>query len=246
MPHRTSSPPCEQSSPQPTRWSLVKRAAGIGDTAKDALGEILSHYWYPLYAWARRRGLTEEDAADGVQSFLKAVIADNLLARASEERGRLRSLLLTAFQRHLTSENRRTRAQKRGGGRVHLTIDWAGAESIYAGEPALRESPEALYARTWAISLMEEAVVRLTAHYEASGRGALLAALLPALEAPLPETTYAEVAASLNLSPGAMRNATLRMRKRYRLILLELASARLGITSEAALQTELRSLLHSH
>jgi RNA polymerase sigma-70 factor (ECF subfamily) len=226
-----------------TRWSLVKRAVGTGDAARDALGEILSHYWYPLYAWARRRGMKEEDAADAVQSFLQEVIAENLLARASEERGRLRALLLSAFQRHVRGLARRAGAQKRGGGAAHLTIDWQGAESIYAGEPALCEDPDTLYTRAWSVSLMEEAVVKLTAHYEETGRGALLAALLPALESPLPDTTYADIAPALGMTPGALRGAALRLRKRYRHILLELASVRLGITSEAALEAELRALL---
>jgi RNA polymerase sigma-70 factor (ECF subfamily) len=238
-------PNFQQSRPARTRWSLVRRAAGTGNEATTALGEILSHYWYPLYAWARHRGMTADDAADAVQSFVEVIIAENLLASAHEERGRLRGLLLVAFQRHVSDQDRRSKAQKRGGSAPHLSIDWRGAESIYASEPALRETPEALYTRAWAVSLMEEAVVRLTAHYEQSGRGELLAALLPALESPLPDATYAQIAPSLGLTSGALRSAAVRLRKRYRLILLELASARLGITSEAALEAELRELLRA-
>ncbi len=228
---------------QPTRWSLVRRAAGEGGQAQQALAEILSHYWYPLYAWARRRGMSEEDAADGVQDFLSKACATNLLATAREDRGRLRGWLLKCFQRHLKDTIRRERAQKRGGGAVHLSIDWQGAESIYLAEPALTESPDAIYARTWAVSLMEEALLQLAAHYCATGRAALHDALLPALESPLPDTTFAATAATLGMTPGSLRSAAVRFRHRYRAILLELAAARLGITSEAALAQELRALL---
>ena len=236
-------PPLSVPSCQPTRWSLVKRAASGGDDGRSALGEILLHYWYPLYAWARRSGMSGEDAADGVQSFMEKACATNLLAAAREERGRLRAWLLLCFQRHLKDLRRHDRAAKRGGGAVHLSVDWQGAESIYLAEPAQTETPDALYARAWAVSLMEEGMMRLATHYETSGRGALHAALLPALEGPLPDSTFPETAASLGMTSGSLRSAAVRMRHRYRAILLELASERLGITNEAALAEELRVLL---
>lgn len=207
------------------------------------MGEIFGHYWYPLYAWARRSGMTEPDAADGVQSFLEKACAENLLAAAREERGRLRSWLLKCFQRHLNNHYRRSTAQKRGGGAVHLSIDWQGAESIYKAEPALAESPDALYTRAWAVSLMEEALQRLAAHYQSTGRTALHDVLLPALESPPPDITFAEAGAALGMTSAALRTAAVRMRHRYRTILLELAAARLGITSEVALAAELRTIL---
>jgi RNA polymerase sigma-70 factor (ECF subfamily) len=126
---------------------------------------------------------------------------------------------------------------------VHLSIDWQGAETIYLTEPALSESPEVLYARAWAVSLMEEALCQLTALYDRDGRGALCKVLLPALESPLPDTTFAEAAAGLGLTAGALRSAAVRMRQRYRRILLALAAERLGVTCEAALSEELRVLL---
>ena len=187
--------------------------------------------------------MTADDAADGVQDFLAKACATNLLAAAREERGRLRAWLLKCFQRHLADLYDRERAQKRGGGAVHLSIDWQGAESIYLAEPALTKSPDALYARTWAVSLMEEALLQLAAHYAKDGRVALHDALLPALESPLPDTTYAATAATLGMTPGSLRSAAVRFRHRYRSILLELATARLGITCEAALAAELRALL---
>lgn len=228
---------------QPTRWSLVRRAVSGGEGALTALEEILAFYWYPLYAWARRRGWSEEDAADGVQSFLEKVCSTNLLASAREERGRLRSWLLKCFGHHLNDLRRYQGAQKRGGGQMHFSIDWEGVESVYLAEPALSETPEALYARTWAVSLMEEALQRLARHYAATNRTALHDAILPALEAPLEGMTYEDLAPSLGVTAVNLRTAVVRMRQRYRTILLELAAERLGITCEAALKRELCSIL---
>lgn len=219
-----------------TRWSLVRRAAVEGNATKGALDELLSIYWYPLYAWARRGGRSPAAASDGVQDFLAKVCAQNLIARADAGRGKLRSWLLRSFSNHLNADHERTSRQKRGGDATHVHIDWTGAEAAYLAEPALTASPDALYARTWALSLMEEALDRVSAHYTETQRAALFDALPPALESPLLEDTYAEVATRLAMTPAALRQAAVRLRQRYRHALLDLATARLGITCEAALE----------
>jgi RNA polymerase sigma-70 factor (ECF subfamily) len=226
-----------------TRWSLVRRASGDGLVAHNALDELLTIYWYPLYAWARRRGLSPEDAGDGVQGFLGKVCERNLVAQADAERGKLRSWLLKSFSHFLITEHERSHRQKRGGDAAHVHIDWSGAETAYLAEPALTSTPEVLYARTWALSLMEEALEHVATHYAETNRGALFDALLPALESPLPDDTYADVAALLAMTPAALRQASVRLRQRYRRALLDLAAVRLGITSEAQLEDELLTLL---
>ena len=226
-----------------TRWSLVRRAAVEGNAALGALDELLAIYWYPLYAWAGRGGRSPEAASDGVQDFLAKVCAQNLIARANGERGRLRSWLLKSFANHLASEHEQATRQKRGGDATHVPIDWTGAETAYLAEPALMSSPAALYARTWALSLMEEALERVATHYAETNRTPLFDALLPALESPLPEDTYAEVATRLSMTSAALRQASVRLRQRYRRALLDLAAIRLGITCEAQLEDELRALL---
>ncbi len=222
-----------------TRWSLVLRAT----ESLGALDELLAIYWYPLYAWARRRGHSPEDAGDGVQSFLAKVTAQNLVTQADAARGKLRSWLLKSFSNHLATEHERAHRQKRGGDVTHVHIDWTGAETAYLAEPTLTTSPEALFARTWALSLMEEALERVATHYAETNRRALFEALLPALESPLPEDTYAKVATRLAMTPAALRQASVRLRARYRRALLDLAAMRLGITCEEQLQEELRALL---
>ena len=108
---------------------------------------------------------------------------------------------------------------------------------------AILPPPDALYARTWALSLMEEALESVATHYAETNRTPLFDALLPALESPLPEDTYAQVATRLAMTPAALRQASVRLRQRYRRALLDLAALRLGITCEAALEDELRALL---
>ncbi len=222
-----------------TRWSLVRRA--VGD--RNDFGHWLGLYWYPLYAWARHKGQSCEDAADAVQSFLVKLCTRELLAQADEARGRLRSWLLTSFSNHLASAHVRSRRLKRGGGIPHLPIDWVSAESSYQADHPFASNAETLYVRTWALTLMEEALDRLAEHFRNTGRTELFEALLPALEAPLAETTYAALAPGLGLSPAALRQAAVRYRQRYRRALLDIAAQRLGISCEIQLQAELRELL---
>lgn len=228
-------------SARPTRWSLVKRAISGGAD----LCEWISLYWYPLYTWARRSGWSPEDAADEVQEFLGRVCSRNLLANADPSRGKLRSWLLTSFGNHLSSSRARANCIKRGGGTIHFSIDLPAAERIYQSEGNPSLDAEQAYARAWALTLMEEALERLGADYERTGRSSQFDALLPALEAPFQGTTYHEVAERLGMTPAALRQASVRFRQRYRHILLDLAGERLGITDEALLEAELRALLGS-
>ena len=222
-----------------TRWSLVRRAA----IAHTALGDWLGCYWYPLYAWARKRGASPEEAADGVQGFLARLCSNNLLAQADESRGRLRSWLLTSFLNYLAGKYTKTETLKRSVDIFSVGIDWDSVESAYSADAIHATSPDHVYARTWALTLMDEALDRVSDHYEKTGRRALFEALLPALESPLEDATYEQLAPPLGVTGAALRQAAVRVRQRYRRTLLDLASARLGITSEVLLGRELRELL---
>lgn len=222
-----------------TRWSLVRRAC-IG--AK-AMNEWASASWYPLYVWARRKECSPEDAADAVQEFLGKLCTGGLLGQADPSRGKFRSWILTGFTNHLRSRHARAARQKRGAGAEHLPLDPGEAESFYQQDIAGLGDPDKAYTRAWALTLMDEALERLELHFKSSGRDALFTALLPALERPLPDSTYEETAANLGLSGPALRQAAVRFRQRYRRLLLDVAGERLGITCEAKLSDELRELL---
>lgn len=223
-----------------TRWSLVRRATSDFGSLEAWVGL----YWYPLYAWARQRGMAAEDAADGVQSFLAKLCSRELLTQADSTRGSLRAWLLTSFGNHLATAHAAARSIKRGGCAQHISIDWAQIEIAYLADSARPSTPDAIYARSWALTLMEEALTATALHYAKSGRTALFEALVPALEAPLADSTYAEVATRLGIAGPALRQAAVRMRQRYRRALLAIAATRLGITCEAELEAEIRSLLN--
>jgi RNA polymerase sigma-70 factor (ECF subfamily) len=196
-----------------------------------------------LYAWARHRGWLPEDAADEVQVFVEKVSRLQLLGRADPARGRLRSWLLKSFSNHLADTHRRNLRAKRGGGVTHVRIDWQTAELTYQDGHRQMVDSDRVFAHAWALTVIEEALELLAAHYRKTNREDLFHALLPSLEAPFPEKDYAEAAAYLGMTRPAMRQAAVRFRQRYRRCLLDVAATRLNITCEARLHEELRDLL---
>src|SRR6516225_8614717 len=140
-----------------TRWSIVI-AAGQRDSPESeaALATLCRLYWYPLYAYARRQLGNAEDAQDLTQEFFARLLEKDYLQAADPQRGKFRSFLLTAFQRFLGKERDRAHAQKRGGGRPLLPLDFGTGERQYQQEPADHATPEALYERRWALTLLEQ------------------------------------------------------------------------------------------
>lgn len=229
---------------QPTRWSLIAQASnGTEAESKAALETICGHYWYPLYAYVRSKGHSAEDAQDLTQSFFAQLVDKDILARASPERGRLRTFLLNACQNFLINEWHKSQSQRRGGGVLPVSIDAAKAEHNYALEPAHRLTPEALYHRRWAITVLERALLRLRTEYEASGRLALFEALKPQLEDDRSAESQREVAARHGMSEGALRVAVFRLRQHHRRLLFEEVAESLDVSTEAEVRAELASLI---
>ena len=204
--------------------------------------EFCRIYWYPLFAAARRHGLMPEDACDAVQELFEGLLARDSLRRADPRRGRLRTWLLTMLNNHLCDRDRAARAEKRGGGRLPFVLDSIAAETAWQNDPALHDDPAVAWRRNLAAALLDEAVEALAAFYLAAGKEALFNALLPALEGPLPESTYEQTAAQLNTTGRALRMAVLRLRERFRKVLREKAAAALRVTDGPALDAELRDL----
>lgn len=196
-----------------TRWSLV---AAAGKDARGALADLVAVYWYPLYAFARRRGADPDRAADLVQGFFAALIEKQFLLAADPARGRFRTFLLTAFQRHAAKEHARATAKKRGGGRRRLSLDLEAGEARYRLEPADTTTPERLYERRWALALLEKVLGDLEADYGRAGKTDLFCELRPFLVAGTPEATREAAALRLGLAPAAFRVALHRLRRRYR------------------------------
>jgi RNA polymerase sigma-70 factor (ECF subfamily) len=223
-----------------TRWSVVTRAGGDSREARDALESLCAGYWYPLYAFARRRGLDHHAAQDGVQAFFARLIEMQDLAAVDRARGRFRSFLLSALSNFLANEWDRERAQKRGGAHRRLSIDEAEAERRYASDFAIHGSSERFFERQWARELLARVLIAQEAEWTRAGRAALFARLKPWLTADASDTTQAELARELSMTENAVRIAIHRLRKRYgELVRLEVAET---VADPADVERELGEL----
>jgi len=205
-----------------TRWSVVLAAGKIeGPQVKAALDKLCQTYWYPLYAYVRRRGRTPEDAQDLTQEFFARLLKANWVERADRERGKFRSFLLTAMNRFLSDEWDKARAQKRGGGVAAIPLQFDDAETRFGLDPADQTTPEQIYERRWALAALEAVLRRLGREYEAEGRLEVFETLKLCLVGDREAQPYAELAAKLAVSEGTVKSATHRMRQRYRQLLRE-------------------------
>lgn len=228
-----------------TRWSAVLRLAGPGDevTRQAALEELCSIYWYPLYAFARRKGQSPPDAEDLVQGFFAAILRENFFGAADPEKGRLRTFLLAAFDRHLVDVHRRENARKRGGQCEIIPLDLGGAEERFLAEPGSLSPPEAAFERLWALTMLESSVANLANEYAAANKADQCAALCPFLNLePDARESYDELCATLKLSKGGARQAVHRFRERFREILRVQVADTLREPTEALVDQELAAL----
>jgi RNA polymerase sigma-70 factor (ECF subfamily) len=203
-----------------THWSLVALAGDRqSKRSEEALAKLCADYWQPLYAFMRRSGHSPHAAQDLTQEFFARLLAKNYLQDADRERGRFRSFLLGAVKHFLANERRAARAQKRGGGKPALSLDFRTAEAAYSIEPADEETPERLFQRQWALLLLERVMQRLAEEYTAGGKTAQFEGLREFLTAGPDHRPYAEVAPQLGMSEDAVKMAVHRLRKRYRQLL---------------------------
>lgn len=229
---------------QTTRWSLVQRANGCVDhEALQALATLCESYWYPIYAYIRRSGHSAADAEDLTQGFFTRLLEKGTLAHADPAKGRLRSFLLTCVQNHLRNEHESATAQRRG---AHLisSFDQAWAEERFAAEPADQLTPDRLYQRRWALTVLEFTLQVLEQEYSADGKRELFAALRPCLgftKAKAPN--YAEIAQRIDCSEGAVKTQVFRLRQRWREILFQQVSITLDDPTSDEIRGELAELL---
>ena len=199
-----------------TRWTLIAAAGEGGDQSRAALEELCAAYWYPVYAFIRRRGGSPEDAADLTQAFFAALLEKEYLADADRERGRFRAFLLTAVARFVAKERERGAAQKRGGGKPPLSIDFAAGESRYQHEPAHGWTPERIFERRWALTLLDRTLAGLRQDHAAAGKLPLFDALKVFLTGETGAPPLAEIAAQLQMTESAVKVAVHRLRQKYR------------------------------
>ncbi len=205
-----------------TRWTLVLSAARASQTprAAAAMAELCRLYWYPLYAFIRRRGHAAQNAEDLTQEFFARLLDKHFLAAADQEKGQFRTFLLTAVKRFLANEYEAAQAKKRGGGQLIIPLDGLEPEARYRLEPAVTLSPERLFERQWALTLLKQVLARLQGDMATQGKAALFDALKDHLTGSRTES-QAATAARLGMSEGAVQVAVHRLRRRYRELMRE-------------------------
>lgn len=200
-----------------TRWTVVLQAGHRSSPESTrALEELCRTYWFPLYAYVRRTGRSREDAEDLTQSFLSEFLRSPALEGLAAERGRFRAYLLACLKHFLANAWDHAQRQKRGGGVVHLSLDWEDADERFHQLPPDNATPEAAFDREWALSLLGTVIEKLQSEADAQGRSAFFGYAKRFLTVGTDPSSYAELAASAGIEEGAFRVAVHRLRKRYR------------------------------
>lgn len=222
---------------------MVVHAAEAGTGAgRAALEELCRIYWRPLYGFARRTGLSAHDAEDLTQGFFEYLLFHNTISRADASRGRFRTFLLTSFRNFHSHQRAHDRSQKRGGGHILISLDaLREAEAACVEEAVSTESPERIYDRRWAASMLAEALASVRREYTAIGKAELFEQLKGVLWGGRGEIGYAEIASRLGSTEGAIKVAVHRLRRRFREKLR--AEVAMTVDDPAKIDDELHHLL---
>jgi RNA polymerase sigma factor (sigma-70 family) len=225
-----------------THWSVVLAAAGQPSASADeALERLCRAYWYPLYAHVRRRGREPHEAQDLTQAFFERLLQKSFLRAVDRNKGRFRSFLLTALDHFLANEWRRGQSQKRGGGKPLIYFDDDSVEDRYRHEPQHEETPERLFERRWALTVLEQAMVRLANEYASLGNTTLFETLKPVLGGDRADLPHSQIAARLELTENALNLALFRLRRRYGELIREVIAETVARPEEV--DDELRHLM---
>jgi RNA polymerase sigma-70 factor (ECF subfamily) len=200
-----------------THWSVVLAAARTDSPQRQsALNSLCQSYWYPLYAFARRQGRNPQEAEDLTQDFFARLLAKNGLASVSRENGRFRSFLLASLKNFLANDWDRNHTIKRGGRHAVISWDEQSAEQRYLVEPRHEATPEKLFEQSWALTVIQGVLEQLRKDYADASKGRLFEAIQSYLSGDDGAGTYAEMAAKLNMTEGAVKMAVLRLRENFR------------------------------
>jgi RNA polymerase sigma factor (sigma-70 family) len=204
-----------------THWSVVLAARGESTEAKAALEKLCRTYWWPIYGFVRREGYKPEEAQDLTQSFFARLLERRDLETVRQERGRLRSYLLASVKNFLSKARDRELTIKRGEGQPLISLDDLLARERADQEPAHKLSADRIYERRWALTLLEQVLVRLAAEYEAAGKLPLFDRLKELLAGESGQPSQAKIAAEMQMTENAVKQAFHRFRYRYRQLLHE-------------------------
>lgn len=224
-----------------TQWSRVLTASrGDLAEAREALSGLCQSYWYPIYAYIRHCRYTPEQASDLTQDFFAYILERDLFAKADPARGRFRAFLRTVCARQIADRRDQEKAAKRGGGRALISIDPLDAERRYTREPTDEWTPERIFDRTWALTLLARVVERLRGEYDDAGRAARFEELITLITRDPATGSYAEIAERLGTTDGNVRVAVHRLRRHYGLLLREEIAA--TVDNAEQVEDEIRTL----
>ena len=225
-----------------THWSVVLAAGDqTSPRVEQALTRLCQTYWFPIYAFVRKRGHSPEQAQDLTQEFFAGFLEKNHVAKAARERGRFRCFLMTSVENFLRNENDRARAQKRGGGRKLISLDEQDAEQRYLCEPATETDPAKTFEQRWAATLLNTVLTRLQEEFGTTGRGDLFEALQAHLWGDSESIPYPQLAEQFGLSLANVKTTAHRLRQRYRELLREEIAHTVALPSQ--IDDEIRHLM---
>jgi RNA polymerase sigma-70 factor (ECF subfamily) len=225
-----------------THWSVVLAAGdGTSPQTQQALTRLCQAYWFPIYAFIRKRGYSPEQAQDLTQGFFAGFLEKGYVAKAAPDRGRFRCFLMTSVENFLRNENERARAQKRGGGHSLISLDEQDAEQRYLCVPATETDPAKTFEQRWAATLLNTVLARLQGEFEASGRRELFEALQAHLWGDSDSVPYPQLAEQFGLSLPNVKMTAHRLRLRYRELLREEIAHTVALPSQ--IDDEIRHLM---
>ena len=200
-----------------TQWTIVRGAVASSlDHRQRALEQLCGRYWMPLYAFLRRTGHSDHDSQDLVQGFFEQLLSKDFLKSVEQEKGRFRSFMLVAIKHYAAKERVRANAQKRGGATKTLSIDYASAEDWYRIEPIDDVTPEMLYERRWALSLLDNVMNQLRQRFLDQGKEELFDALKLHLVCDAEKLPYVQMAEKLTCSVESLKSTMHRLKGWYR------------------------------
>ena len=224
-----------------TPWSVVLRAQdGTAPQARAALATLCQAYWYPMYAYIRRRSASADEAEELTQEFFTQFLEKDFVSGAEQEKGKFRAFLLACCKHFLANQRRQARTLKRGGGETFVPLDLGAARQRYLLEPANTLTAEKLFDRQWAVTLLERCLDQLKQAYQGEDQKALYDELKSYLVGDSSTSSYAEVAARLGMSEGAVKKAAQRLRERYRTIVRK--QIRATVEGPEQVEDEIREL----